>query len=646
MLQPLVLRKPGDRGPLYVVRSRQTLTLTVTQGEPPAPAVSRDMTARSSVPEASSAPGPTAPCVAQTRASTGGVALVRRFLPYLRPHYVRLALTLTATVARPTLNAGKVWLLKVLIDDVLRARQPSLLLAVCAGYIAISLGKGLASFADDYLGGWVGAHVVQQLRIELYDRLQGLSLHFYHRQRLGDLLTRITGDIGAIEDFVVLGTTDLLAHGLTVLVFLGMLLYLDVSLAWVALAALPALLLVSIRYARRTRATQAEIRERASAVTSVAEEGLSAIALVKAFAREPFERERFGEAARASSLARLRMIRLRARFTPLVDLLATLGAVLVVWFGAQAVLAGQLSLGGLVVFLGYVGSLYSPIQGLTRLGGLLQRALVSAERVAEVLDVEPGARERRLPHQLTAVRGVVEFRDVCFGYSPERSVLRGFSLTIQPGEMVALVGASGAGKTTVVSLLLAYYDAEAGAITIDGQDLRAFDPPSIRRQIAAVLQEPMLFQSSVRENIRYGRLSASAAQAEEAARTAEADAFISALPEGYDTLVGPRGARLSGGQRQRLALARALLKNAPIVILDEATAALDAFTEAHVLDRLRERLVGQSVLVVAHRLSTVRRADRIAVLENGQVVEIGTHRDLLARGGPYARLYATHDHFM
>lgn len=565
-------------------------------------------------------------------------ALYRCFLPFLRPYRGRLALALLATLARPVLNTAKVWLLKVVIDDVLRHHHLALLPWVCAAYLGIALAKGVVSSADDYLGGWVGARVVCDLRQLLYDRLQGLSLRYFHGQRLGDLLTRLTSDIGAIEDLLVSGVADLAAHSLTILIFMAMLFYLDPALALAALALVPCLALASAGYARRTRTAQRTLRERASALTSVAEEGLSAIALVKAFARESFEQERFGQAATRSRGARLRAIRLRAVFTPLIDLAATGGTVLVVWFGVQAVATGQLSLGGLVVFLGYLGSLYAPIQGLSHLGGGIQRALVGAERVAEVFNADPTLQERRSPRALPPVRGQVEFRDVTFGYTPEQLVLHGLTLTLRRGETVALVGASGAGKTTVVSLLLAYYDPDAGTVLIDGHDLRRYDPPSARRQIAAVLQEPMLFQASVRENLRYGRPEADDAAIEAAARDAAADAFIRRLPQGYETPVGPRGARLSGGQRQRLALARALLKDAPIMILDEATAALDAETEADVLRALRARLADRTVLVVAHRLSTVRQADRIAVLAEGRIVELGAHEELLALGGHYRGL--------
>lgn len=566
--------------------------------------------------------------------------LYRRFLPFVRPYRGRLAVVLVATLVRPILNTVKVWLLKLVIDNVIRQGQMDVLTWVCAGYLGIAVGKGLASFVDDYLGGWVGTRLVRDLRSALYDSLQSLSLRFYHGQRLGDLLTRLTSDIGAIEDLLVSGIVDLLARTLTIVLFVGMLFYLNSSLALIAIITTPALAVVSVAYARRMRTAQSAIRERLSALTSRAEEGLSAIALVKAFAREPFEQARFVGAATESSDARLKGVRVQALFTPAVEMLSTIGTVLVLWFGSQQVMSGQFTLGGLVIFLGYLGSLYTPIQGLSHQGAGIQRAIVGARRVAEILDASPDLRERQRHPDLPPVRGTVEFQDVSFGYTPDHPVLNGFNLSIQPGEMVALVGASGAGKTTVVSLLLSYYDAQGGAVEIDGHDLHHYNPPSVRRQIAAVLQEPMLFQATVRENLRYGDLQATDAQIDEAARAAGADSFIRSLPDGYDTLLGPRGAGLSGGQRQRLAIARAMLKDAPILVLDEATSALDTATEARVLCALREHLAGRSALVIAHRLSTVQHADRIAVLSEGRVAELGTHEQLLRIGGLYANLHA------
>lgn len=565
--------------------------------------------------------------------------LYQRILPFLRPYRARLVLVLLATLARPACNAAKVWLLKILVDDVLAARRPDLLGLVAGGYIAITLVKAAASFVDDYVGGWVGSHVVRDLRLTVYDHLQGLSLRFYHQQRLGDLLTRLTADVAAIEDLLLTGLADALVHAITIVVFAGLLFVLDARLAAIALVALPALAFVARASSERTRVAQVGLREATSSLTSTAEEGLSAVALVKSFAREPREGERFAAASRDVLRARLRVTWLRAVFVPAIDVVATTGTVLVVWLGGRAVLDGGMTLGSLVVFLGYLGALYAPVQALIRLGSTLQRARVGGDRVLDILDRPLAELEPRGRPPLRVAQGRVTFRDVWFGYDRAHPVLRGLNLAIEPGEIVALVGASGAGKTTIVSLLLAYYEVDAGAVSIAGEDLRRFSPRSVREHVAAVLQEPMLFQTSIRENLRYGRLDATDAEIEQAARRAGADEFITRLPEGYETLVGPRGARLSGGERQRLALARALLKRARVLVLDEATSALDPATEAAVLSSLRSSCEQQAVLLVAHRLSAVRHADRIAVLTRGQVSEFGTHDDLLARDGAYAHFY-------
>jgi subfamily B ATP-binding cassette protein MsbA len=423
-------------------------------------------------------------------------------------------------------------------------------------------------------------------------------------------------DITAIEELLVTGLTAIVSSAVMLTLFGVLLVTLNPGLVLVAAGIVPVLAVTTVLDARRGRRAQQDMRERTSELTSAAEESLSAIALVKAFARGGYEQRRFAEAARRNAVARLRLVRVRATFPPLAQLTAGLGTVVVVWAGASQVLAGRLSLGGLVVFLSYLASLYAPIQGLSRVASSLQRAMVGAERVAALLDVPAGLKDRpggRLP----AVAGQVDFRHVTFAYGPGRPALRDVSFTIDPGEVVALTGPSGAGKTTVVSLLLSYYDPGQGAISLGGRRLRDFDAASCRRQVAAVLQEPMLFDTTVAENIRYGRLDATDAEVAAAAAVAQADGFIRELPERYDTVVGPRGARLSGGQRQRLAIARAVLKAAPVLVLDEATSALDPDTEAAVLRAIRLACPGVAVLLVAHRPSAVSFADRVLVLDRG-----------------------------
>jgi len=565
----------------------------------------------------------------------GDLAVYRRFLPLLRPHRRRLALAVAAASCGPLLAASRIWLLKTLIDTVLRGHRPGLLPLVAGTFIAISAVRGLLTYLDEKVSGGVGTQVVHELRTTVYSHLQGLSLRYYHRQRLGDLLTRLSGDIAAIEDLLVSGLTVLVSHLVTVVLFLVLLVYLDPALVLVAAGVVPVLVLITVVEARRGRRAQRTIRQRASELTSVAEEGLSAIALVKAYARGGHETSRFSAASRSSASARLRLVGLRAVFPPLSDLVTGAGTATVVFVGAQQVLAGRLSVGSLVVFISYLASLYVPIQGLGRLTGTVQRALVGAERVAEILATPAGLTEPVGLPELPTIKGHVQLQHVTFGYRPDRPVLHDVTLEIRPGQMLALIGASGAGKTTVVSLLCNYYDTDTGQVLLDGHPLHHFDRDSSRRQVAAVLQEPMLFNASIRDNIRYGRLDATDAEVTNAAEVAQAAHFVNDLPEGYDTIIGPRGSALSGGQRQRLAIARAILKSAPVLILDEATSALDPATEARVLSALRAACTHTAVLLVAHRYSTIRHADRVAVLDNGRITEQGTPAELTARGGAY-----------
>jgi ABC-type multidrug transport system fused ATPase/permease subunit len=550
-----------------------------------------------------------------------------RFAPLLRPYRGRLAKLAVASISGPVLLAARIWLLKILIDDVLRSNRPALLPAVAGAFVAIALLRAWIESWKTTTSGTIGTQVVRDLRARCYAALHDYSLSYFHEQRLGDLLTRLSVDIAAIEELLVTGLTAIISYCATLVIFLALLVVLNPGLVLVAASVVPVLAVITVLDARRGKRAQREVRESTSELTSTAEEGLSAVALVKAFARAGHEQRRFDDAAWNSADARLQMVRVRAVFPPLSELVAGLGTAVVVWIGARQVLAGHLSLGSLVVFMSYLASLYTPIQGLGRVASSFQRAMVGADRVMEIFDTPRWLRERG-GAILPSVTGKVDFTHVTFGYARERPVLNDVTFTISPGEVVALIGPSGAGKTTVVSLLLSYYDPDWGTVSLDHRPLREFDSASCRRQVAAVLQEPMLFNASVRDNIRYGRLNATDAEIEAAASIAQADEFIRDLPDGYDTAVGPRGSRLSGGQRQRLAIARAVVKAAPVLVLDEATSALDPATEARVLAGLRAACADTAVLLVAHRYSTVSVADRVLMLDGGRVVAQGTQADL------------------
>lgn len=567
-----------------------------------------------------------------------------RFLSLLKPYRGRLLVTFLATLARPLLNAAKIYLLKLIVDNLAGSPNSQLALIICGAYLLIALLKGGASYFDQYYGAFVGGRMVIDLRQELYDRFLRLSLCYHGEHRVGESISRLMSDVGAVEDLLVSGLTDGLTQVLTVVVFAGMLLYLDPLLAMISLVILPFLFASLVIYAGRSRAASREVRMRLAELTSTAEEGFSTISLVKTFMRMEYEETRLRERGMEHWKARMRVARLRGLFVPVSDVVATVGTVLVVYFGAQALATGTLTIGGLVIFLAYLGQLYNPLLSLSRLGNTMQGGLAAAERVAETLDLPASAEEPRAATLPWFVRPrgheghvpAIVFDHVSFAYKREEPVLRDFSLTVPRGAVVALVGASGAGKSTAIALLQRLYDPDAGRIGLFGHDLREFDTDTLRKFLAVVPQEPSLLMGSVRDNIVYGRL-----EADEQAimRSAQQAGIVEMkLANGLETMIGPRGTRLSGGQRQRVAIARALVREAPIIIFDEATSALDALAEERVrttLEALRKRY---TILLIAHRLSTVRSADTIAVVDSGRVVEMGSHTELLSHGGTYARL--------
>lgn len=567
-----------------------------------------------------------------------------RFLSLLKPYRGRLLITFLATLIRPLLNAAKIYLLKLIVDNLAQSPTSQLALMICGAYLAIALIKGTANFVDQYYGAFVGGRMVIDLRQQLYDRFLRLSLRYHGEHRVGESISRLMSDVGAVEDLLVSGLTDGLTQALTVLVFAGMLFYLDPSLALVSLLVLPFLFASLVMYARKSRAASREVRTRLADLTSTAEEGFSAIGLVKTFMRMEHEEARLLERGIQHWKARLRVAWLRGFFIPVSDVVATVGTVLVVYFGAQALATGTLTIGGLVIFLAYLGQLYTPLLGLSRLGNTMQGGFAAAERIAETLDLPQSADEPRaatlpwtlLPPAQAGGVPALSFEHVSFAYRLEQPVLRDFSLSVPAGAIVALVGASGAGKSTAVALGQRLYDPDKGRILLFGHDLREFDTETLRNLLAVVPQDIWLLMGSVRDNIVYGRLDAN----EEVIARAAQQAGIGEmnLPEGLDTRIGPRGTRLSGGQRQRVAIARALVREVPLLILDEATSALDALAEERLrttLELLRKR---HTILLIAHRLSTVRSADSIAVVENGRVVEAGSHAYLIARNEAYAAL--------
>ncbi|MDE3066727.1 MAG: ABC transporter ATP-binding protein [Verrucomicrobiota bacterium] len=511
-----------------------------------------------------------------------------------------------------------------------------------AATVVIFLLSWLVGLANAFANVSLGQRMVYDLAADLFTKLQQLSLRFHASRSVGDNLRRVTADSACISLIVKDALLPVVSSLVTLVVIFGILWRIDATLTLIALAVAPYMLLIFYLYAQPMLRLSYVEQETESRIYEVAEQTLSAIPAVQAFCREELNDRRFQQTTGASLAATLTLTRVQLRFKVLMGLATAVGTAGIYWLGARHALAGNTLMdpvATIVLFLSYLGSLYDPLANVMYTSATIQTAAGSVRRVREVLETEREISDKPGATRLPALRGRVEIEDVTFGYEPDRPILRNIRLAVEPGETVALVGPTGAGKSTLVSLVPRFFDPWQGSVRVDGHDVRDAQLKSLRGQIAIVLQEPFLFPLSVAENIAYGHPQATRAEIEAAARAASAHDFIQRLPQGYQTVVGERGATLSGGERQRLSIARALLKNAPILILDEPTSALDAESEAAFLQALDRLAQGRSTLVIAHRLSTARRANRIIVLENGGIAESGTHEELLRRGGRYAKFH-------
>jgi ATP-binding cassette, subfamily B, bacterial len=547
--------------------------------------------------------------------------IFRRFWPDARPYRKQIAFGLLFLVLVPAIEAAEIWMFKLVVDDVLVPRELAPLLPIALAYVGLTLLGGLISFGDDYLAAWVGERFLLNLRTRVFAHVQGLSLHALDRRRLGDLLSRLTSDIQAIESFILSGIGEGLSALVRIAIFGGALFLLDWRLAAVSLVVAPLFYFLARSFSRLVKHAAREKRRRSGSLTAVAEESLANASLVQSLNRQAAEVVRFRRQGERIVEAELASTRIRSLFSPLVDLIELVGAMIVIALGTWALTRGDLTLGGLLVFLGYLTQLYGPIRDLSRLSNTIFAAAAGAERVIELLEERPTVVDRPGAAPLDAVRGRVELRDVTFRYpGAARDALSGVSLTVEPGETVAIVGPSGAGKSTLARLLLRFDDPVAGSVEIDGHDVSDVTLHTLRENVGLLAQETLLPDVSVREAISYGRPGASDAEIRAAARDAGADRFVRELPEGYDTQLGQRGRRLSGGQRQRISIARALLRATPVLVLDEPTTGLDGEAKAALLGPLSRLVADRTTIVISHDPEIVAWADRVVTIDDGRVV--------------------------
>jgi ATP-binding cassette subfamily B protein len=581
-----------------------------------------------------------------------------RITEVLRPHWKALTIALAAVLGETLADISAPWPIKIVIDSLAKdsTNLPHWLAAfvtrlfgnnnlailnfAVAAVALIAILDAVSSYFEKYMTTNVSQMVSHDLRLEVYDHIQHLSLADRDEAQTGDLITRVTGDIEAVQDFITSALLGILVDVFTLVGMIGVMFWINWRFSLIALSTTPVLMLVVYSFTRRIKKASRAVRKKQGELVSVVQEVLTSVRVVQAFAREDYEQQRFETESMENVEAALEARTVKAKLAPLVDVIAAVGTCLVLGYGGRMAVTGQIHPGTLVLFIFYLAAMYKPMRDLSKMTDTVSKALVGYERIQEVLEIESKVRDLPRARRAPKFKGRIEFDRVNFSYDGEHPILKDLSLKIEPGQIAAVVGPSGTGKSTLVNLIARFYDPVSGTVKIDGVDVRNYTLKSLREQISFVLQEALLFRAPVWKNIAYGKPDAPRKEIIRAAKLANAHEFIEQMPDGYETMIGERGATLSGGQRQRIAIARAVLHDTPILILDEPTTGLDAASEQAIMEALNRLMKGKTAIIIAHHLSSISHSDIIFVINDCELVESGTHEQLLAAGKLYSELYA------